>query len=200
MTQNRNKNKKQEARYSRWWVTRFRGKGLNPVTASGLESAMYDLSEKGLSPETVLHYMKFMRHVLNIAVRYDKIDKNPMSKLTLPKVTVGRVRFLSPQKEEAVCEAIGLTYAPWVRLGILTGMRQDEQFSLKWSDVDLEFAIITLSETKTGGVQYVRLNSDAKDILRGMNTWERSVWVFPSENPAHIWRHETSMAGFGCLR
>lgn len=179
----RNKNKKQEALYARWWAVHFRGKRLNAVTASELEAAMYTLKEKGLSPQTVLHYMKFMRHVLNIAVRDDKIDKNPMSKLTLPKVTAGRVRFLGPQEEDAVYEAIGPTYAPWVRLAILTGMRQDEQFSLKWSDVDLEHGIITLSETKTGGVQYVRLSSDAKDILRAMTTWERSVWVFPSENP-----------------
>jgi len=50
--------------------------------------------------------------------------------------------------------------------------------------VDLERGLITLPATKAGDVQYVYLNEEAKLILRGLDSWQRSVWVFPSENPA----------------
>ena len=44
--------------------------------------------------------------------------------------------------------------------------------------------LLTLLVTKAGGVQYVHLNEEATTILRGLDSWQRSKWVFPSENPA----------------
>ncbi|MGZ8382150.1 MAG: tyrosine-type recombinase/integrase, partial [Nitrospira sp.] len=55
---------------------------------------------------------------------------------------------------------------------------------LRWEHVDLECGVLTLPTTKAGGVQYVRLNDEAKGLLRGLDSWQFSVWVFPSENPA----------------
>jgi integrase len=63
-------------------------------------------------------------------------------------------------------------------------MRQLEQFSLRWEHVDLDRGVLTLPTTKAGGVQYVRLNEEAKEILRGLDSWQSSVWVFPSKNQA----------------
>jgi hypothetical protein len=34
------------------------------------------------------------------------------------------------------------------------------------------------------GIQHVHLNQEAMSILRGFDSWQRSKWVFPSENPA----------------
>jgi hypothetical protein len=33
-------------------------------------------------------------------------------------------------------------------------------------------------------VQYVHLNEEATTILRGLDSWQRYKWVFPSKNPA----------------
>jgi integrase len=53
--------------------------------------------------------------------------------------------------------------------------------------VDLEKGILTLPSTKGGGVQYVHLNEEARAILHGFQSWQQSVWVFPSRNPStHI--------------
>jgi len=57
-------------------------------------------------------------------------------------------------------------------------------FILRWADVNLEQGLLSLPTTKAGGVQYVHLNEEAKAILRSLDSWQRSVWVFPSENPA----------------
>lgn len=79
---------------------------------------------------------------------------------------------------------LGPIYGPWARFAILSGLRQAEQFHLQWKDVDLERGILTLSTTKAGGVQYAHLNDEAISILRSLNSWQRSKWVFPSKNPA----------------
>jgi hypothetical protein len=50
--------------------------------------------------------------------------------------------------------------------------------------VDLERGRLTLPVTKAGGIQHVHLNQEALSILRGFDSWQRSKWVFPSENPA----------------
>ena len=62
-------------------------------------------------------------------------------------------------------------------------MRQMEQFSLRWEHVDLKRGLLTLPTTKAGGVQYVRLNEEAKRLIQGFIPGNKSVWVFPSENP-----------------
>ena len=79
-----------------------------------------------------------------------------------------------------LCEKIGTPYARWVRLAILTGMRQMEQFSLRWEHVDLGRGVLTLPDTKSGDVQYVRLNEEAKMLLQGFIPGNKSAWVFPS--------------------
>jgi integrase len=50
--------------------------------------------------------------------------------------------------------------------------------------VDLEKGLLTLPTTKAGETQYLPLNEEAQAILRSLNSWQRSKWVFPSENPA----------------
>lgn len=91
---------------------------------------------------------------------------------------------MSPEDEAKLAHALG-PYAPWMRLAILSGMRQAEQFRLQWKDVDLEQRVVTLGQTKAGQVQYVHLSEEATEILRKLDSWQRSKWVFPSsENPA----------------
>lgn len=175
---------KDERRFARWWKERFHEKRLNALTPAALEQAQQDLLAKRRRPATVNRYLAWIRHVLNLAVRDEKIPSNPVLKVKMLKEPSGKTRFLSPEEEKKLLEALGPVYGPWARLAILTGMRSAEQFGLRWADVDLDKGIITLPTTKAGGVQYVHLNNEARAILRNLDSWQRSVWVFPSKNPA----------------
>jgi integrase len=132
-------------------------------------------------PATVNRYCASLRKVLNVAVRDKKIPANPVSRLKFAKESRGKTRFLSPDEEGTVMSALGPVHAPWARLAILTGMRQAEQFSLKWAQVDLGRGLVTLPKTKAGELQYVRLNDEARQILQELTIGNRSIWVFPSE-------------------
>src|ERR1051325_2461879 len=111
----------------------------------------------------------------------------------------GRTRFLSPKEEALLLKALGERYALWARLAILTGLRQDEQFKLRWTDVDLERGFLTLPETKAGEVQYVPLNEEAKAILKAVDSWQRSARVFPEPRGGEAGRIPFVAFGWGCL-
>jgi integrase len=169
--------------FGEWWKTYFAGKRLNTVTVHELEAAR-QLLLKTVTPQRVNRYMAWWRHVLNTAIRDGKLASNPVLKLKMFKEPRGKTRFLSMDDEALLLAKLGSVHAPWARLAILTGLRQAEQFRLQWKDVDLDRGLLTLPATKAGGVQYVHLNDEAKTILRGFDSWQRSKWVFPSENPA----------------
>lgn len=197
------RSKRDEERFKKKWAAIFPGARLNALTPAALEEARARLAE-GRTPQTVNRYMGFLRRVLNKAVRDGKLASNPVSRIKMFREPAGKTRFLSPEEERALCVAIGVDFAAMVRLAILTGMRQMEQFSLRWQHVDLERGLITLPATKAGGVQYVRLNQEGKAILQSLDERaaktqavaeaqaianqapggeKRSPWVFPSENP-----------------
>ena len=183
------KNQAAEQHYMAWWKARLKGVRLNHVTAAVIEDAQRVLLAQNLAPQTVLHYLKALRHVLNHAVRDGQLDRNPFARVPLVKVQNGKTRFLSPDEETRVLDKLGPIHGPWARLAMLTGLRLGEQVRLRWADVDLDRGLITLPETKAGTVQYVRLNEEAKEILRTrqiqqMNRHGASPFVYPSDTLA----------------
>lgn len=177
------KSQKEDTRYTKWWKARAKGRRLNAITPAFLDEAQGHLVGRGLAPSTVMNYMKCFRHILNLAIRDGKLERNPFAQVKLPRVTAGRTRFLTSEEESTILKALGPVHGPWARLAILTGMRRTEQFTLRWEHVDLQHGIITLPATKAGGVQYVHLNDEARAILGSFDRSRRSDWVFPSENP-----------------
>lgn len=173
----------EEKRYGEWWKKRLIGKRLSHITVSDLEGAKEALRAQGYAPETMKHYLKFLRHVLNVAIQFNHLDKSPFTRFQMPKVSQGRTRFLSLEEEATLLKALGAPYDQWARLAILTGLRKTELFSLRWAHVDMEQGFVTLPQTKSGKVQYVPLNEEARAILRSFPSWEYSAWVFPSKKP-----------------
>ncbi len=179
-----------EKYYGQWWTDRLTGKALHAVPPALLDQAMADLHATQKTPQTILHYMKFLRHVFRWAIGRGMIEKSPFASVKLPTVRAGKTRFLSIEEEAQLCQAIGHPYNRWIRLAILTGMRKSEQFGLRWADIDLERGLITLPRTKSGTVQYVHLTEEAKALLGDLIAGNLSVWVFPSENPdTHLDHH-----------
>lgn len=170
--------------FGKWWKDWFKGQRLNAVTPQRIEEAKQFLLKQGKAPGRINRYQGWMRHVLNVAIRDGKLTINPVSKVKMLRESKGRIRFLSPEEEAKLVEQLGPTYGPYARLAILTGMRQQEQFRLEWSNVDFERGMVALPHTKAGEIQYVPLNDEATAILRSLDSWQRSKWVFPGKNPA----------------
>lgn len=198
------RDQRSERGFQAWWTEFFKDQRLNAITPEALEQARKQLLTKGsdvnadpprpCTPQRVNRYLAWLRHALNVAIRDGKLSSNPVRKLTMYREPSGCTRYLTLEEEAALCSAIGPTYAPWIRLAILTGLRRSEQFGLRWTDVDLTQGILTLRRTKAGSVQHLPLNEEAKRLLAGLHAVAearaiatpalRSPWIFPSENPA----------------
>lgn len=78
---------------------------------------------------------------------------------------------------------------PIVLLALNTGMRRGEIFNLRWEDVDLARALLTVrgAGAKSGKTRHIPLNAEALDILKG---WQKmstgSGLVFPGEEGARL--------------
>lgn len=88
-----------ERYYGAWGSERLNGKRVNQLTSDLLEQIKCELTEKGHAPQTILHYMKFSRHVLYAMVGKSGIPENPFDKVKLKAIRAGRTPFLSPREE-----------------------------------------------------------------------------------------------------
>jgi integrase len=190
--------------FGRWWKAWFKDQRLNAITPQRIEEARRQLLKEKKSPARINRYQAWLRHVLNVAIRDGKLTTNPAAKVKMLRESKGCIRFLSVEEEAKLLGQMGPVYSPYARFAILTGLRQAEQFRLEWAHVDLERGFLTLPMTKAGEVQYVPLNKEAKEILRGLDSWQRSRWVFPSKNPASpinprhlMWLYRASVIAAG---
>lgn len=172
----------QATTYKAWWLTRCGSLTLADCTPAWIDAQRHHLEQQGLAPQTVLHYLKFLRHLLNRAVRDEILPANPFAKVRLPKVAPAAIRFLSPREERRLLQALAPRHRPIVALAILTGLRSGEQFTLRWEQIDWRSQTITLPHTKAGQPQYRHLSRAAVDILRDLQRRaKRSPWVLPSQ-------------------
>ena len=130
------------------------------------------------SDATINRHFAYLKHAFALALRDNKVTRNPVAGVKLfPEVT--KTRFFS---EVELLRLQGMM-APhdWklVALAVETGLRREEQFTLRWEHVDLEVGLLTLPLPKGGKTRYVPLSTQAKMILRSFDSWTRSPWVFP---------------------
>jgi integrase len=93
-----------------------------------------------------------------------------------------------------------------IRFLLLTGWREGEALTLKWSDVDLESGLAMLADTKTGRSPR-RIGVSALSLLEDLPRIENSPYVFPGRSPDkplveinRLWYAARSAAGLDNVR
>ncbi|MDE3051854.1 MAG: tyrosine-type recombinase/integrase [Nitrospirota bacterium] len=66
-----------------------------------------------------------------------------------------------------------------VAIAIGTGLRRGEQFGLRSDQIDVENGMLTLPLPKGGKTRHVPVSEEAKAILRSLDSFLQSAWVFP---------------------
>lgn len=124
-----------------------------------------------------------------------------------PKVE--RERFLQAGELGPFFEALAAepsqTARDCILMKLLTGARRENVNSMRWSDIDLDFAEWTLSgrDTKNSKPQIVPLVEEAVALLKQRKEGTKSVYVFPSaksksghiNSTAKAWRRILTRAG-----
>jgi integrase len=140
------------------------------------------LSAHTATPATNNRYHATLSLIFRLAVQNRKIDNNPLASIKKRREDNKRLRFLTIGEESKIR---GYIQANWphhwsaVELALNTGMRQGEQFNLRWQDADLERRIITLQTTKNGKPRHIPLNDAAIAALQAAHSLaNQQPWVF----------------------
>ena len=100
----------------------------------------------GLSPKTVGNTHRIMSEALSHAVRWGLVGRNVALAIDPPRSRKKEMEVLSAEKIHALLEASrGTQYFAPIHLALFTGMRRSEVLGLRWSDVDLPLAAISVN-------------------------------------------------------
>lgn len=145
------------------------------------------------SATTSNHYLVLIKRMLNLAVKWGLLEKNPANGLDKFKEPPHRERYLTkeelPRFLKALEEQEDRLSVAAIKLLLFTGCRKNEILSMKWEQVMLDEGQgrLYLPVTKNGRSRSVLLNAKAREVLEGMlfnkeaDTRTRdSDYVFPS--------------------
>ena len=113
----------------------------------------------GLSARTVLHYHRILFQALKQAVRWRLLSNNPADAVEPPVPEQKEMVALDEDQTATLIEEVKghALYIP-VLLAVTTGVRRGEVLALRWCDVDLDRATLsitqTLEKTREGGLRF----------------------------------------------
>ena len=103
---------------------------------------------KDMSNTTVRHHITFLHSVLETAVKWQLLIRNPVDSVTMPKITKHEMKILDERQATTILmEVQGTKYYSIFSLALYTGVRQSELLALQWSDIDLLMAELSVSKS-----------------------------------------------------
>ena len=170
---------RERARHLAYWLDAFGDCQLDAITPAriGLErdkmAAVVTDKNTPRAGATVVRYLASLSGCLAYAVREMQwIERNPIERVTKPKESSGRVRYLSDDERARLLQACKESSNPdlytAVVVSLTTGGRQAEIMGLRWGQVDFKTRAITLrqGETKNNEARTLPLVGQAFDLLQ----------------------------------
>lgn len=142
-----------------WWSTWYAGKSLGAMTPEDLEAArralLGGIGHKTKRPRTkarVNRYVSWLHHVLEHPVNQGHlVGRNPVEALTPYQEVRPQRQTIDPYREAQLAarleqETPGITHA--IKLAVMLGMRQGEEFARRKDEVDCTHWLLTIPEAK----------------------------------------------------
>ena len=168
------------ARHGETWKTVLAGKMLRQVLPGDIERYLAERI-KIRAPATVNRELAFIKRVFNVAIDDGHVETNPARRVRLYKENNARVRYLTDDELPHLRSAIGEEQWLLVAFALNTGLRQGEQFGLRWDCVDSTTKLITIPRSKSGETRRVPMNEATEGILARLRANSRGPFVFASE-------------------
>lgn len=109
--------------------------------------------KKGLSPNTIRRIYLILSAALKLAVKDEKINRNVMEYVEIPKIEKKKVETISKENLMKITayDATGDTMATLSQILLLTGLRRGEGLGLKWSDVNFKSGTVKVQRAVVRG-------------------------------------------------
>ena len=110
---------------------------LRELTAATLQRYFSGMADSKLAHESIDKIRDVLSAILQSAVKYQVLIKNPMEQVTLPRRKKAKRTkpYVTPQHFETLINHIPEPYASMVYVAIYTGLRASELIGLRWRNV-----------------------------------------------------------------
>ena len=120
---------------------------LQEYYAKALSTGRRD-GKGGLSARTVKHHHRVLSEALSHAVKWGVLSRNVAQMTDPPRPSRKEINILSPVEIDRLVDAFeGTDYYALVYTALYTGMRRGELLGLRWCDVDLPLATISVTQS-----------------------------------------------------
>jgi integrase len=165
------------------------GVKLKKLNSAHVQSFYRDRLDAGLSASTVHKIHDILRRGLAQAVKWHLVPRNVADVVKPPRPVPKEMVALSADETRRLLEAArGDRLEALYTVAVHTGMRQGEMLALRWQDVDVENAVVSVRRTLTrrgGKIAFgepktkksrrsIRLTAQAVEALR--SHLERQLW------------------------
>ncbi len=193
----------------------FGRKKLDQITRQEIQSFHAGLRNEGLSPAYADHFIKLLRHALNLAVEWEMLEKNPASRVHLFNADNKVEHYLDTGELERLLRVLKVDDPRYrnVRLIALfllsTGARLNEAMRARWQDIDRDNRVwrTPAQTSKSKRVRSVPLNASALEVLDRLDTEGGHEYLFvngkfgrPYTNIHKVWRQLRVRAGLPHLK
>ncbi|WP_347836279.1 site-specific integrase [uncultured Planktomarina sp.] len=165
---------------------------LSEISAENIDRWMTKQIQEKYKASTVNKHAGLLNRMLNVAVEWEYIEKNPFDKAIIKKFPTGDhvQRFLTADEIRRLLSACSKEPHPYlyffVKLLLLTGARSSELRLCKWNDIDLTKGELYIGLSKNGRSRRIILSdSSIQELCRVKETSESlgtptmaSNWVF----------------------
>jgi integrase len=186
---------------------------LSAIKRESAQKFHSGLKQQGLTGSTCDHYLKLMRHALNLAVDWDIIESNQLARVKLFRECNQIERYMNDAELAGLLKVLHTDEnRPVSNLALFllaTGARNNEARQSKWEDIDVVNRLwqIPAVNSKSKKIRNVPLNDAALDVLEKMNTQDEFEYVFvnlrsgkPYACVKKTWHRLRAAAGLPTLR
>lgn len=121
---------------------------LDSIRAPDIQAVYTQMQEKGLGARTVRMAHSVIRSALAQALRWGMLAQNPATLVGLPKQRRQEKRALDPEEiRKLLAAGEGTRYGVLWGFMLATGCRPGEALGVRWQDLDIERATVTIRRT-----------------------------------------------------
>ena len=159
---------------------------LSAINRRDVQAFHNGLLDEGLSPASADHHVKLLRRVLNLAVQWELLEKNPLKGIALLMVNNEVENYLDEDQTQTLLEVlktdVNRSVCHILMFLISTGARLNEALTATWKNVSIEGGVwkVDATRSKSKKVRSIPLNDSALWVLEQLPSKGKSAYLFPS--------------------
>lgn len=159
-------------------------KGIARLAVQQFQNAL--LAEGKLAKSTINQHVVLLRRMLNLAVSWEMLDKNVLTRIPLFHLDNQVEHFLDDRQVDKLVEVLKTDENRTVCLILFfllsTGARRSEGLKAEWKDVNVEKRTwrIPATNSKSKKMKTLPLNPGAMWVIEQLASKETSPYLFPS--------------------